>query len=98
PDVARTRRQAARRTVRAPAKTRGDRRTRSVPMPETASARDRVPGSGSTVLGLDVGDARIGVAVGRVGSRLAFGRGAIERRGTRSDVEAVLATAAAEGA
>lgn len=67
-------------------------------MPETASAHDLVPGSGSAVLGLDVGDARIGVAVGRIGSRLAFGRGAIERRGTRSDVEAVLATAVAEGA
>lgn len=67
-------------------------------MPETASTQDRVPAPGSTVLGLDVGDARIGVAVGRVGSRLAFGRGAIERRGTRSDVEAVVATAATEGA
>ena len=67
-------------------------------MPETASTQDRVPAPGSTVLGLDVGDARIGVAVGRVGSRLAFGRGAIERRGTRSDVEAVVAAAATEGA
>lgn len=53
--------------------------------------------SGAAVLGLDVGDARIGVAVGAVGSRLAFGRGAIERKGTRADVAAVLAVAEGEG-
>jgi putative Holliday junction resolvase len=51
-----------------------------------------------TVLALDVGDARIGVARGEMGGRLAFGRGALERRGTRHDVEAVRRLAAAEGA
>lgn len=53
---------------------------------------------GAKVIALDVGDARIGVAVGAVGSLLAFGRGAIARQGTRKDVPAVLAKAAAEGA
>lgn len=67
-------------------------------MPESHDSDHLRPRSGSTVLGLDVGDARIGVAVGKIGSRLAFGRGAIERRGTRSDVGAVLEAAAAEGA
>ena len=50
------------------------------------------------VIALDVGDARIGVAAGELGSRFAFGRGAIERRGTRHDVPAVLEAAAREGA
>jgi putative Holliday junction resolvase len=34
----------------------------------------------SNVIALDVGEARIGVAVGRVGSTLAFGRGVIYRK------------------
>jgi putative Holliday junction resolvase len=50
------------------------------------------------VLGLDVGRARIGVARAERGSELAFGRGAIVRRGTAADVEAVRALATAEGA
>jgi len=50
------------------------------------------------VLGLDVGRARIGVARAERGTGLAFGRGAIERRGTGPDVEAVRALALAEGA
>lgn len=50
------------------------------------------------VIALDVGHARIGVAAGELGSRFAFGRGAIERRGTRHDVPAVLEAAAREGA
>jgi putative Holliday junction resolvase len=41
------------------------------------------------VLGLDVGDARIGVAVGEVGLELAFGRGAITRTNLAQDVAAV---------
>ncbi|MEJ2290330.1 MAG: Holliday junction resolvase RuvX [Deinococcales bacterium] len=52
----------------------------------------------SVVLGLDVGRARIGVARGERGSTLAFGRGAIERRGGTADIEAVRALAEAEGA
>lgn len=34
----------------------------------------------SNVIALDVGEARIGMAVGRVGSTLAFGRGVIDRK------------------
>ncbi len=54
--------------------------------------------SGRTVLGLDVGDARIGLASGELGSSLAFGRGSITRHGARHDARAVAAVAAAEGA
>jgi len=43
------------------------------------------------VLGLDVGDARIGVAVGEVGLGLAFGRGVIARSSLAQDVAAVQA-------
>lgn len=50
------------------------------------------------VLALDVGDARIGLAAGQLGSTFAFGRGALERRGTRRDVPAVLQAAEREGA
>lgn len=50
------------------------------------------------MLALDVGDARIGLAAGRVGSGFAFGRGALTRQGTRRDVPAVLAAAEAEDA
>jgi putative holliday junction resolvase len=53
---------------------------------------------GSVVLGLDVGRARIGVARAERGTGLAFGRGAIDRRGTVADIEAVRALADAEGA
>lgn len=45
-----------------------------------------------------MGDARIGLASGVVGSLLAFGRGALVRRGTRTDVPAVMALLAEEGA
>ena len=44
----------------------------------------------ANVLALDVGQARIGLAAGRVGSRLAFGKGYITRGKQREDVAAVL--------
>jgi len=50
------------------------------------------------ILGLDVGRARIGVARAERGSALVFGRGWLERRGERADVEAVKALAAREDA
>lgn len=50
------------------------------------------------VLGLDVGDARIGLARADAGSSVAFGRGALQRVGMQRDVEAVARIAAAEGA
>lgn len=50
------------------------------------------------VLALDVGERRIGVARGEVGSPFAFGRGVIARRSLRADVAAVRALADAEGA
>ena len=53
---------------------------------------------GEVVLALDVGDARIGVARGETGMRLAFGRGALRRTRQREDVDAVAALARAEGA
>lgn len=62
------------------------------------AADDRTTAVGVDVLALDVGDARIGLARGQVGSRMAFGRGAIERRGTKRDVHAVAEAATAEGA
>ncbi len=51
-----------------------------------------------TLLGLDVGDARIGLARADGERPLAFGRGALERRGGARDVEAVVRAAEAEGA
>jgi len=62
------------------------------------AADDRTPAVGVDVLALDIGDARIGLARGQVGSSMAFGRGAIERRGTKSDVHAVAKAAEAERA
>lgn len=56
------------------------------------------PATGTTVLALDVGEARIGLARGQVGSSLAFGRGALDRRGTKTDVTSVASAARAEGA
>lgn len=50
------------------------------------------------VLGLDVGDARIGVARGETGMTLAFGRGALQRTSQRDDVAAIARMAADEGA
>lgn len=50
------------------------------------------------MLGLDVGDARIGVARGEHGSLFVFPRGALRRQGTRQDVEQVAALVATEGA
>lgn len=50
------------------------------------------------MLALDVGDARIGLAVGSIGSSFVFGRGHLERHGTKRDVAAVLELAAREGA
>ena len=54
--------------------------------------------SAGAVLGLDVGDARIGLARADAGSRVAFGRGALTRAGVRRDVEEVARIASAEGA
>src|SRR5690606_41228737 len=54
--------------------------------------------AGGAVLGLDVGDARIGLARADAASQVAFGRGAIERSGVKRDVEAVARLAAEEGA
>jgi len=51
-----------------------------------------------TVLALDVGEARIGVARAEVGMRLAFGRGAIRRGRQAEDVAAVARLARDEGA
>jgi len=50
------------------------------------------------VLALDVGQRRIGLAVSDEGGRLASGRGWLERRGGRYDLEAVVAAARREGA
>lgn len=51
------------------------------------------------LLALDVGEARIGLAVAREGDRMAFGRGALRRSGKQAaDVQAVSDAAAAEGA
>ena len=50
-------------------------------------------------MALDVGESRIGLARGEVGSRFAFGRGALRRSGRQADdVAAVAAAATAEGA
>lgn len=46
---------------------------------------------------IDVGEARIGRAVGELGRPLAFGRGYLERRGEREDVEALTEWLRAEG-
>ncbi len=54
--------------------------------------------AGAGVLALDVGDARIGLAAGTLGSTFAFGRGALTRVGTKRDVPAVLEAAGSEGA
>ena len=53
---------------------------------------------GEVVLGLDVGDARIGVARGETGSTLAFGRGALARTRLREDVAEIARLARDEGA
>lgn len=50
------------------------------------------------ILALDVGEARIGLARGDLGSSFAFGRGFIGRSGGKADVEAVVDAARAEGA
>lgn len=52
----------------------------------------------AVILALDVGEARIGLARGELGSTFAFGRGFIERSGGAADVEAVVRAARAEGA
>lgn len=43
------------------------------------------------VIALDVGEARVGVAAGELGSSFAFGRGFFRREGQKKDVEAVQA-------
>lgn len=50
------------------------------------------------VVALDVGEARIGVAKGEVGSSLAFGRGFLARIGLEEDVAAVVHKVREEGA
>ncbi|UCH24317.1 MAG: Holliday junction resolvase RuvX [Trueperaceae bacterium] len=50
------------------------------------------------VIALDVGDARIGVARGELGSRFAFGRGHLARSDTAHDVAAVKRIVEREGA
>lgn len=50
------------------------------------------------VLALDVGEARIGVARGELGSSFAFGRGHLTRHKLTADVAAVQRLAAEEGA
>ena len=50
------------------------------------------------VLALDVGEARIGLARGEVGSSFAFGRGYIVRKGGATDIEAVKTAALQAGA
>ncbi len=52
----------------------------------------------AVALALDVGEARIGVAVGEIGSSFAFGRGYIVRQKLSLDVAAVRSHAEAEGA
>lgn len=42
------------------------------------------------ILALDVGDARIGLACGEIGSSFAFGRGFIERKKHQEDIEALV--------
>lgn len=54
-------------------------------------------GRAARLLALDVGDARIGVAAGELGSPFAFGRGFIIREGVRRDVAAVLRALEEEG-
>ena len=56
------------------------------------------PAPHEVVLALDVGQSRIGVARGEVGSRLAFPRGAIRRTRQADDVAAVADLAREEGA
>ncbi|RDI94752.1 Holliday junction resolvase RuvX [Meiothermus sp. QL-1] len=50
------------------------------------------------VLALDVGEARIGLAVGEVGRPWAFGRGYLVRRSLAEDLQALKALAEREGA
>ena len=49
------------------------------------------------LLALDVGQARIGLAVGTADSALAFGRGALTRSKTRDDVQRIKELAESEG-
>ena len=51
-----------------------------------------------TVLALDVGEARIGLATGQVGSSFAFGRGYLKRSKQAEDVAAILEKMAQENA
>lgn len=50
------------------------------------------------VIALDVGEARIGLAVGETGAPWAFGRGYLVRTGLEADLEALAALAKREGA
>ncbi|WP_457638161.1 Holliday junction resolvase RuvX [Oceanithermus sp.] len=48
------------------------------------------------LLGLDVGDSRIGLAVTETGQPFAFGRGWLQRKGNGEDVSAILELARSE--
>lgn len=50
------------------------------------------------VVALDVGEARIGLAVGETGSRWAFGRGYLVRKTLPDDLQALTTLAGQEGA
>jgi putative Holliday junction resolvase len=53
---------------------------------------------GEAVIALDVGEARIGLARGELGSLFAFGRGYLQSQGTAADVRAITEVARQEGA
>ena len=61
-------------------------------------AAGAAPRVGDVVVGLDVGDARTGVAVGRVGSSFAFGRGTIPGGDEERTLAEVRTLVGAEGA
>jgi putative holliday junction resolvase len=64
----------------------------------TGSASDGAPRPGDIVLGLDVGDARIGVARGAVGSSFAFGRGTLRGGDDAATLRDLAELIASEGA
>jgi len=70
-----------------------------MPEPRGPANPAAAPPDPTAVLALDVGEARIGLARGVLGSSFAFGRGTLPRSGRQGDdVAAVAAVAAAEGA
>lgn len=70
-----------------------------MPEPRGPANPTAAPPDPTVVLALDVGEARIGLARGELGTPFAFGRGTLPRSGRQAaDVSAVAAAAAAEGA